>query len=743
MTSQAHVLLVLPSFAMGGAERVMVVLSRALALSGVRVTVIALDARGPLRDELERGHQDGPVAGVELFDLGRSRARMSLVRLVRVIRRQRPTLVLVSQTHLTTLIALVRPLLGDARVIARAPSMWRGGPRETAIVRLLRRLAHRRVDLVVASSEEMRAELAGLLRRRVEVLANPVDVAALRRSALRAEATPGEGRQFVCVSRLTAGKGIEDLLRAFSRSAAADDRLLLIGDGPERGAVVALVSELGLSDRVRLTGTVPDPAPLVAAADVLVVPSHSEGMPNAALEALAVGTPVLATTDLVTLTALARRCEEGTVRLATRDLLGEALAATPRLTAGPRPSLLPDDHEAGRVAAALLELAGLAPAAAVRPLQILMPILSPYPSAHASTIQSANMAQALCELGHAVALVAPNDDPALASVAGETDPAALYGFTPTFTARTLGGRVHRGQSYRNALRIAAIARRERPDLVLARDLRGCLLPARAGIPTVYEVHSLTSLEGPQERWVIRQLLRTRAFLGFIAISAPLANDLAEHFGIDPARILVAHDAVRLDEDPGPPPVREGSTLRVGYTGSLFAGRGVELLVAVAARAPWIELHLVGGPDSAARAWSERIADVPGARIVVHGMVTPSRARVLQRTCDVLVAPFARKVVTDSGVDTSRWMSPMKAFEYMASGRPIVISDLPVLREIMRPDIDALMIEPEDADALMNALERLRDDPGLGARLAASALERVRAEFTWDIRARRILERFGA
>ena len=743
MTAPARVLLVLPAFTMGGAERVMVVLSRALARSGVHVTVVVLDGRGPLRDQLERDPVDGTPTGIELVDLERRRARTAVLPLVRTLRRHRPDLIVSSQTHLNALIALVRPLLGDVRIVARVPSMWLAGPRETALVRRLRRIAHRRADLVVASSEEMRAELTDLLDRHVEVLANPVDVAALRRPAPQPTGTSGSGRRFVCVSRLVAGKGIDDLLHAFAGSSLADDRLTLIGDGPERAAVESLVARLGLGPQVRLTGTVSDPAPHVAGADVLVLPSRSEGMPNAALEALAVGTPVLATTDLVTLASIARRCEAGAVRLVPRDTLGEALAATARLTDGPRPSLLPEDHDAARVAAALLALAGLVPSAPDRALRILMPVLSPYPSALASTIQSANMAQALCELGHTVTLVAPNNDPALRDVAGTTEPQDLYGFAPAFTARTLGRRVRRGQSYRNALRIAAIARRERPDLVLARDLRACLLPARLGIPTVYEVHSLTSLEGPQERFVIRRLLRTRAFRGFIAISKPLAEDLAATFGIAPESILVAHDAVRLDEDPGPPPVREGTTLRVGYTGSLFAGRGVELLVEVAARAPWIELHLVGGPDAAARAWSERIAGLPDARIVIHGMVTPARARELQRTCDVVVAPFARKVVTDSGVDTSRWMSPMKAFEYMGSGRPIVISDLPVLREIMRPDIDALMIEPEDADALMNALERLRDDPGLGARLAASALERVRAEFTWDIRARRILERFGA
>jgi glycosyltransferase involved in cell wall biosynthesis len=357
MTSPVRILLVVPSFAMGGAERVSVVLSRALAQHDAHVTLVALDARGPLRDVLERQHPDGSPVGVELIDLGHRRARNAGLGLIRVIRRQRPDLVFTSQTHLSALIALVRPLLGNVRVAARSPAMWINGPRETAMVRLLRRIAYRRADVVIASSEEMSAELERLLRRSVAVLANPVDITALRASALRAEVTSGPGRSFVCVSRLALGKGIDDLLRAFATSAGPDDRLTLVGDGPERPAVTELVTQLGLEDRVRLTGTVPDPAPLMAGADALVIPSLSEGMPNAALEALAVGTPVLATTDLITLATLARKCTAGALRLVARDQLGEGLASTPKLAAGPRPTLLPEEHEAAHVASSLLQLA--------------------------------------------------------------------------------------------------------------------------------------------------------------------------------------------------------------------------------------------------------------------------------------------------------------------------------------------------------------------------------------------------
>jgi glycosyltransferase involved in cell wall biosynthesis len=737
-------MLVLPSLEMGGAERVMLNLARGIAAAGETITLVVFDASGPLRDDIERDGAGAPA--ITLVDLGRARARSAVPRLVREIRSRRPSIVISSHTHVNALLVAVRPLLGDVRLVAREPGMWIDGPDESPLVRGVRRTTHRRSDLVLASSRAMQEQLRTILGRPVEVLPNPVDVDGIRVRGLGPERSAGPGRRIICVSRLAPGKGVEDLVRTFAAAAAAEDRLTVVGDGPLRASVERTVIEVGAADRVVLAGALADPVPLLAGSDALVLPSRSEGMPNVALEALAVGTPVIATTDLTTLDDLVARSPVGAVRLVPRSELGPTLAAVPVLGPGPRPTLLPEEHRTEAVVRrlnALLEKErGPLSEPTTSGLRILMPTLAPYPSALASTVQSANMAQAFAELGHEVLLVAANHDPGLTNIVGSTDPAALYGFAPAFRTRTLSERSRRGQSYVNALRIARIARRWRPDLMLSRDLRGCLLPAGRGVPTMYEVHSLTSIEGRQERWVMERLLRMPAFLGFIAISAALADDLAATFAIPLDRIAVAHDGVRLmSGHPSEPRAAGDGTVRVGYTGSLFAGRGIELLAAVAARAPWVELHLVGGPADAAQALEERLAAARSGRIVVHGMVTPARARELQRDMDVLVAPFARQVITDSGVDTSRWMSPMKVFEYMGSGRPIVISDLPVLREVLQPEVDALMVPPEDPDALLAALERLRDDPALRERLAASALERARSEFTWEGRARHVLERY--
>ncbi len=374
-------------------------------------------------------------------------------------------------------------------------------------------------------------------------------------------------------------------------------------------------------------------------------------------------------------------------------------------------------------------------------MRILFPTLARFPSPRASIVQVANMAQAFAECGHHVRLVAPagpdpNDDDAV-------DPAERFGFSPAFSVVTLSRRIHRGQSVLHAARIARMAG-GRTDLVFSRNLRACLLPAMRGVPTVFEAHTLTSLQRPQDRWVLQRLHRAPGFRGIVAISQALADDLVTELGVDADRILVAHDAVRLADMPAPeplPPAAPGS-IRVLYTGSMFRGRGVELLVALAEREHRVVLHLVGGPEEAAHRWA---AEAPRARadgrLVVHGPVSPARARALQQGADVLVAPFARQVATDSGIDSSRWMSPMKVFEYLASGRPMIISDLPVLHEVIRPDVDALMVPPEDVDALAAAVRRLGDDPSLAERLATEARARVEREFTWDLRVQRILARF--
>ncbi len=174
----------------------------------------------------------------------------------------------------------------------------------------------------------------GVAEDRIHLLPNGVDTAAFqalpRAEARRRLGEPEQGRLLLFVGRLVPVKAVDVLLRAFARldaGATGGVRLALVGDGPLRGRIEALGATLGLTERVRLLGQRPpeDVALWLNAADALVLSSLNEGCPNVVLEALACGTPVVASRvgavpDLLD-ESCGVMCEPGDA-----DALAEALA---------------------------------------------------------------------------------------------------------------------------------------------------------------------------------------------------------------------------------------------------------------------------------------------------------------------------------------------------------------------------------------------------------------------------------
>jgi glycosyltransferase involved in cell wall biosynthesis len=126
--------------------------------------------------------------------------------------------------------------------------------------------------------------------------------------------------------------------------------------------------------------------------------------------------------------------------------------------------------------------------------------------------------------------------------------------------------------------------------------------------------------------------------------------------------------------------------------------------------------------------------------VLHGFVPPAQLPAHYAALDVLLMPYARSGVGGplAAVDTSRWCSPMKMFEYMGSGAPIVASDLPVLQEVLHHERNALIAPIDDIGSWQRAIARLVAEPETRARLALQALSDLRSHYTWDARAANVL-----
>ena len=332
----------LPSFAGGGAERVALTLLVGLDRTRFTPELVVLDGTGPLREVVP--------ADVPVHDLRRPRLRYAVITLLTVLRRLRPAVIVSTLGYLNLALLALRPLLpSKPRILVReanTPSRSLPTTPWPTLFHLGYRLLYPRADGVLCPSrmvlEEMRRDFS-VPEARLYCLANPVDVVAMRRLAAAPRRTPGDGVRFVAAGRLTPQKGFDRLLEMVA-GMPAGTHLTIFGEGPEASALGSLAVRLGVESRVRFTGFDPAPWPAYAGADAFLLPSRWEGMPNAALEALACGTPVIATPESGGLLEAAVEVAPGGVTIAEAgDAFAAAMrAVVPRSGVSLRPSLLPD-----------------------------------------------------------------------------------------------------------------------------------------------------------------------------------------------------------------------------------------------------------------------------------------------------------------------------------------------------------------------------------------------------------------
>jgi glycosyltransferase involved in cell wall biosynthesis len=267
---------------------------------------------------------------------------------------------------------------------------------------------------------------------------------------------------------------------------------------------------------------------------------------------------------------------------------------------------------------------------------------------------------------------------------------------------------------------------------LSRSLVGCYAAALAGMPSLLEHH--TPIRAGLEP-VASDLFRQRSFRGLIVITHALKDSYLEQFPQLAGRIHVVPDAADppVSGEPmfalAPTP---GTRIKVGYAGHLYPGKGAEIMLQLADRLRHVSFHILGGYEEDVSFWRSKASDLPN--IVFYGFRPPREVSAFLSTIDIAIAPYLRHVrIPKGGREISAWMSPLKLFEYMAHGLPIVSSDLPVLREVLVDEGNALLCDPDDVDAWVVAIERLEADAVLRAGLAQQAKEDFARHYTWEKR----------
>jgi glycosyltransferase involved in cell wall biosynthesis len=288
----------------------------------------------------------------------------------------------------------------------------------------------------------------------------------------------------------------------------------------------------------------------------------------------------------------------------------------------------------------------------------------------------------------------------------------------------------------------------RGGVVFTRDLQlaDLLLRASSG-PLVYEAHAVEALmyaergalygtgerarPGKAARLRARERRVWRGASGVVTTTAGIRDSFAEAFG-PRERVRVVPNGCD-PPPPAPPPPSADDPPRVVYAGQLYPWKGVDVLVEAMALVPRARLVILGGMEGERDL--ERVRALVRARGLLGrtempGLVPHERVRAELGRAAAVVVPVLRTAMTE------RHTSPLKAFEAMAAGRPLVMSDLPSSREIVREGETALLAPPGDADALAAALRRLLDDPALARRLGENGW-REAASFSWEARASRL------
>lgn len=298
-TSPRPVAIFVPSVRGGGAERAMLMFGRELVANGFPVDLVTTRFEGSLGDTIPQG--------IRVVDLKSSKTVYALPGLVKYLRRQKPRALYSTIMNANVIAVWAARFSGlSMPVIVRESNAPVSTPKHSLSHRMIFRLApytYRFSNGVIAVSHGVAEELGTLapsLRDKVHVVPTPVisdDV--LRQGSMPVEHPWLELKDrpvILSAARLMKHKGFITLIRAFKKlKGRLDARLLIIGEGEYRPQIEREIEAQGLTEDVSLHGFQTNPFAYMSRADTFVLASEFEGLPNVLIQALAFGTPVVAT----------------------------------------------------------------------------------------------------------------------------------------------------------------------------------------------------------------------------------------------------------------------------------------------------------------------------------------------------------------------------------------------------------------------------------------------------------------
>ena len=264
----------------------------------------------------------------------------------------------------------------------------------------------------------------------------------------------------------------------------------------------------------------------------------------------------------------------------------------------------------------------------------------------------------------------------------------------------------------------------KPDIIYARSMHALRRVNPKTVPFFFESHWK-----PQNRiysnWQ-KMWLNQKNLIKFIFISEGLKTIYTTIFPSKVDKFKVLHDACNTPKIHRETPTNK--RLQVGYVGSFFKGNGYRLIPLMAKKLTDVDFHIVGGKDPEL---SQLKKTYPLNNLIFYGHVAHKELSPIYSKIDVMIAPY------QDDVPSLDWMSPMKLFEYMSYAKAIIVSDYPVIREVLN-DSNSILVKSKDLNAWVNAIELLKNQT-TRLQKGASAFSHFIENYTWSIRAKEIIK----
>lgn len=356
------------------------------------------------------------------------------------------------------------------------------------------------------------------------------------------------------------------------------------------------------------------------------------------------------------------------------------------------------------------------------------------PSRTANSINVVKMCSTFASLGHEVTLLAPwtkkleekNVDNIF----------EYYGIKNNFELKKLYSpniKFFKKKIY--SIRCLKEIQKINPDFVYGRnDMFAFYLTQKNNFFTLFEQHE-PFRENNFEHFMFRKFLKLKKErIKLITISNKLREMYCEKYSLEKKSILVTQSATDLFDNKKLPDIKPlENKINIGYIGSLFKGRGIEIIIELAKSFDNINFHIIGGKEEDIKYWKKKSNNL--TNLNYYGFINPKETYKYRNMCDILLAPYQDN---KAGNRNSEYMSPIKIFEYMASGKAIICSDMPAIRESINEN-HAILVKDNSIREWTKCLGDLINNKEKIEKISQNAYDYCKENFTYEARCKKILK----